>query len=210
MINPVLCVTREAIYEQIGLVLEPPTNLVVSLELMDIDQSNFHFLNRTIADTKNPKHLNIAKQLPQVLPYVLVTFEDEVLTYSRAKGAEDRLHGSLSCGFGGHVDLSDINPNMFNLSPSIMRELQEELRLDISKPFTFLETGLALIDNTNEVGQVHLGYVYSVELSSKEMVNPDPSEIHLAEWKTIEELHQDKDRYENWSQSLINELQGII
>jgi len=209
MMNPVLCVTRKSFSEVIGMPPKIKGNNVYDFNMAEVDEKHFHFLSREVADSKNPDLFRIAQQLPQVLPYVLISCGDQILTYSRAKGAEDRLHGSLSCGFGGHVDIGDIDLKNFNLTPSIMRELEEELRLDLTKPFQFIENYILLLDNTNQVGQVHAGYVYAIELSSTDMVDPDPSEIHLPEWKTLPEMEAEKHRYENWSQSLIDELQEM-
>lgn len=200
--NPVLCVSRNAV-ESVMRSKPKQGNNVYPLDIKDINLNNFHFLSRDIADSKQASDLQVAKYLPQVLPYVVVTYKDEVLTYSRAKGAEDRLHGTLSCGFGGHIDIGDIDPTSFSLTKAILRELEEELRLDIRQDHQFLELKLALIDTTNEVGQVHLGYLYTIELSSKDMIRPDLDEIHLPEWKTVTEMAQEKSRYENWSQSVI-------
>lgn len=200
--NPVLCISRNAVEETLRAKPRKGNN-IYPFNIRDVDTSHLHFISRTIADSKDPSDVRVAKYLPQVLPYVVVTYKDEVLTYSRAKGAEDRLHGTLSCGFGGHVDIGDIDPTSFSLSKAILRELEEELRLDIRQDHQFLELKLALIDTTNEVGQVHLGYLYTIELSSKDMIRPDLDEIHLPEWKTVTEMAQEKDRYENWSQSVI-------
>lgn len=206
MINPVLCISRKAIEEQITVPTDTPTNFSYHFDMSAVDLHDFHFLHRKLADSKDPSDAVIAQALPQVLPYVMVLFEDQVLTYSRAKGAEDRLHGSLSCGFGGHVDLPDINPSNFSLTTGILRELQEELRLDVTKGFIFQEAKVLLIDTTNDVGLVHAGYVYTVDLSSKDMIDPDLSEIHLPEWKSREAILAELARYENWSQTLITML----
>ena len=200
--NPVLCVTRNSVEEAMRLKPSQGNN-VYPLDIREVGTSNFHFLSRQIADSKQASDLQVAKYLPQLLPYVVVTCKDEVLTYSRAKGTEDRLHGTLSCGFGGHVDIGDIDPTDFSLNKAILRELEEELRLDIREEHQFLELKLVLIDTTNEVGQVHLGYLYTIELSHKGMINPNLDEIHLPEWKSVSDLAKEKDRYENWSQSVI-------
>lgn len=204
MTNPVLCVSKSAVVEQMEITDYYEGNNSYFFEFSKIDPKHLHFLNRSVADGKDEINFNIAKQLPQVLPYVLVTCNGEVLTYSRAKGQEDRLHGNLSCGFGGHIDLPDINMSRVHLTPSIMRELKEELRIDDTKPFQLMHTDTALIDTTNEVGQVHLGILYHVDLSSKDMIDPDLSEIHLPEWKSANELVDEFKRYENWSQTVIS------
>jgi len=203
MIDPVLCISRKAILKDIGIVNQPQGNYAYSFDISNVPDKDFHFLDRSLADSQNPEDHAVAQHIPQVLPYVLVTCGDEVLTYSRAKGAESRLHGKLSCGFGGHVELSDINVNMLNVVAATMRELNEELRIDDTKPMKLDETKIVLLDTTDNVGQVHMGYVYTLELSSKDMIDPDLSEIHLPEWKTYDQLAEEIKQYENWSQTLI-------
>lgn len=204
MIDPVLCISRKAILDQNGLEKQPQGNLALSFDISEVDETDFHFLSRTLVDSADDADFNVAKHVPQVLPYVLVTCGDEVLTYSRAKGAETRLHGKLSCGFGGHVELSDINVNLLNVVAATMRELTEELRIDDTMPIVLQEAKLALLDTTDHVGQVHMGYVYTLELASKDMIDPDLNEIHLPEWKTSEQLVAEIQQYENWSQTLID------
>lgn len=205
MMNPVLCISRSAIDEQITIPKEP-SNSPYHFDMGAIAPEDFQFIHRKVVDGKSYEDFQVGQRFPQVLPYVLIMCEDEILTYSRAKGAEDRLHGSLSCGFGGHVDLRDINPDNFSLNTGILRELEEELNLKSSSGFIFNEEYVLLMDSTNEVGKVHAGYVYTVDLTSKDQINPDPSEIHLPEWKTREDILKEIDRYENWSQTLINFL----
>lgn len=202
MMNPVLCVTREAIHKQVD-EREAPYNGIYDFNLDLVGLNNYHFLSRKVVDGKSHIDLAIGKALPQVLPYVLVTCGNEVLTYSRAKGAEDRLHGALSCGFGGHVDLRDINPDKFSLQLAIIRELREELQIKDDAPCIFRAANKILLDSSNSVGSVHAGIVYVLDLSTKDMITPDLNEIHLPEWKLKSEVGQELDRYENWSQTLI-------
>lgn len=203
--NPVLCISRSALAEQIT---EEEGAHPYHFKLEDIDSKHLHLINRSVADSKDPADLVVAKHLPQLLPYVLVECDGEYLTYSRAKGTEDRLHGSLSLGLGGHVEMEDLTHRRFSLLTGILRELVEELNLDLTSGYDLQEQHVLLVDNTNEVGQVHVGYLYTLEISSKDYVEPDPSEIHLPEWKTKEEIAQEVGRYEVWSQIVINQLWG--
>lgn len=204
MIDPVLCISRKAILDQIGLDEQPQGNLAFSFDISEVAETDFHFLSRTLVDSTDDADFTLAQHVPQVLPYVLVTCGNEVLTYSRAKGAETRLHGKLSCGFGGHVELSDIDVKNLNVVAGTMRELREELDIDYTKPMKMLEAYVALLDTTDNVGKVHMGYVYHLELSSKDMINPNLDEIHLPEWKTVDQLLPEIKQYENWSQTLID------
>lgn len=203
--NPVLCISRTALAEQFT---EEEGAHPYYFKLEDIDSKHLHLINRSVVDSKDPADLVVAKHLPQLLPYVLVECDGEYLTYSRAKGTEDRLHGTLSLGLGGHVELEDINHSRFNLITGLMRELDEELHLNRNSGFKLSKENVLLVDNTNEVGQVHVGYLYTLSINAKENVQPDPSEIHLPVWKTKEEIAQEADRYEVWSQVVINQLWG--
>lgn len=207
--NPVLCISRTELDKQFK--TEEGCN-AYKFDVNKIDEDHLHFLSRKVCDKKDetnyPEHDLIGELLPQVLPYVQVICDDEVLTYSRAKGAETRLHGSLSCGFGGHVDIGDIDVNDFNLGYAVTRELREELNLASPDPdgnveFTLKYQGAAIVDTTNAVGCVHVGLFYVLDLKHKQVIHPDPSEITLAEWKTQDQLEVEIDRYENWSQCLI-------
>ena len=203
--NPVLCISRSALAEQFT---EEEGAHPYHFKLEDIDSKHLHLINRSVADSKDPADLVVAKHLPQLLPYVLVECNGEYLTYSRAKGTEDRLHGTLSLGLGGHVELEDIDHTNFSLVTGLMRELDEELHLDINSKYVLTKEDVLLVDTTNEVGQVHVGYLYILSIEAKENVKPDPSEIHLPVWKTKEEIAQEVDRYEVWSQVIINQLWG--
>lgn len=59
----------------------------------------------------------------QVIPYVTVISDrGDILVYDRA-GSEDRLHGLMSIGFGGHIEEPE------GILESAARELEEELGL---------------------------------------------------------------------------------
>lgn len=203
-INPVLCMSYDALQEQ-GVYPTQGCHLY-EYDFSMIDPKHIHLLNRSICDSKLPQHSYIAETLPQVLPYCVVRCGDEYLTYSRAKGAETRLHGSLSLGFGGHIDLVDVVDGKVDLYKALHRELQEELHLKnrLCQSYDVIITTRILVDTTNPVGKVHIGFLYELVLENKEQVNPDPAEIHLPVWKSVTDLQQEYASYENWSSTIIN------
>lgn len=115
----------------------------------------------------------------QYLPYIvfskMVGEEKKYFTYQRTKKVgEERLAGNLSIGIGGHVELEDIkldpdhkNVQVFNtLNTCAHREIAEEIAFqndanNVQKQPRF--QGF-IVDNSNEVGQVHLGVVLEVFL----------------------------------------------
>lgn len=114
----------------------------------------------------------------QIIPYVVILRRDadgrlSVLHYRRGKkGTESRLHGAISVGYGGHVNLCDVTDNTARIvAAAEIRELQEELTwswTDATRPGTpEIPTPVPLglvINNSNAVGRVHLGVVTYVML----------------------------------------------
>lgn len=199
--TPVLCVARDAINH--GYNLPDKSMNLVYFDFSTIKLEDLHFIGRSIVDSKSPELLAIGQAFPQVLPYAVIKCGDEYLSYSRAKGSEDRLHGSLSIGFGGHIEMDDMPDGSINLAKGLLRELEEEVDLDMQMPFQLHDTKTLLIDTTNDVGSVHLGILYVLKIDDKGMLNPDSGEIHLPEWQTLEQLIANEDQYENWSKLVI-------
>ena len=98
---PVLAVDRSAI--------NALSTGIKTVDLSTLGQKSFHFVNRSVADSKNPLHFGIGYAFPQILIYTVIKDVDgRILSYSRAKGTEDRLNKFNSIGFGGHVDVLDL------------------------------------------------------------------------------------------------------
>lgn len=133
----------------------------------------------------------------------------------RTKGqAEARLHGACSIGIGGHVDPEDgtapAADGEWFFRQALGRELAEELdlrHLDLPEP-RFL--GL-LNDDATEVGLVHAGLVYRIDvplplavareqLRIREISKMHGGFTHLVEFQ---ELWQNPPQFESWSQMLV-------
>lgn len=144
----------------------------------------------------------------QLVSYcVLENEHGEVLVYERLTGGgETRLHGNLSIGVGGHMnnvhDHADIN---MQLTENAYRELEEEvgLKKDDARD---LETIGLINDDTNEVGQVHIGIVFRIEVDSAKIqaVETDTLRIKWQDPKNFGDLSD----YETWSSLIIDELYG--
>ncbi len=143
-----------------------------------------------------------------------------VLTVRRTRGqSEARLHGAWSIGLGGHIEPEDGAGNPVDAAgffeQALRRELSEELdlrRVQLPAP-TFL--GL-LNDDSTEVGRVHAGLVYAVDLDlpceqARELVRiGEISKMHGGFTHLVEfaELWQNPASFETWSQMLVRA--GIV
>ena len=77
-------------------------------------------------------------------------------------GGDPRLHGRASIGVGGHLNPVDDGDDA--LMAGLRREWSEELEADWEPDFRLI--GL-LNDDSNPVGAVHLGVVFSVEAAGR-------------------------------------------
>lgn len=141
----------------------------------------------------------------------------QVFVYQRGvedtKYHEKRLQGKWSWGVGGHITQSDIkteNPIYGN----IFRELKHEIgirKIGIQNPYLTL---LGYINNdTDDVGKVHFGMVYIVEINSRN-IKPKSPEIKEGQLRKLEELEKiclsPEFIVEEWSKIVLNPLKSYI
>ncbi|MEM6915122.1 MAG: NUDIX domain-containing protein, partial [Verrucomicrobiota bacterium] len=186
----VLVITRE-LFDQLGsfqgISLEPDRYLPTML-----DPANNHFLARDLAE-EDPSH-------KQIIPYAIFRYGDRFLHYKRGgKSGEKRLRAKSSIGIGGHINDTDFAASSLDrdtYTVGVEREIDEELNIEGDHT----QEVLGLInDETNEVGQVHLGVVHLFSLESDE-VTPGEDNIEDLEFLTLEELQARRDSLETWSQ----------
>lgn len=162
----------------------------------DIKTTSIAWLNRSYCENE-PNY-------PQIIPVAIITNEDgQVLSYTR-RGSEERLHGSKSILVGGHVNLEDFEEDVFStLLNSLEREIKEELGQTIEDMRYYPEGIINLA--TDEVSRVHTGRIYEAEVLE---IKPS-EELALYEWLTPEQVLEDIEQYEAWSQFAIKFLMGI-
>jgi len=146
----------------------------------------------------------------QVIPYTMVMRDDSIFLLRRlSKGGEERLHGKLSIGVGGHINPEDRpTPEDDPIAAGTARELAEEMA--IQNPGKLRAVGL-LNDDSNAVGAVHVGLVQVLETSGEVHVREE--DVLDGEFVTIAELkamHTDGKEFETWSSILIERLDEIL
>lgn len=164
-----------------------------------LDPNSHFFMDRTAAE-EDPSH-------KQIIPYCVFRCGDRILHYTRGKaGGESRLHAKISVGVGGHVNPVDMDggktgPAAYHAA--VTREIEEELDL----PEEHEHRIIALLnDDSNPVGQVHLGLVHLVELKSDAVASAEDALLDLG-FSPLEELNGPLfERLETWSQFCIRHL----
>ena len=164
-----------------------------------LDPANHFFMDRAAAED-DPSH-------KQLIPYCIFRCGDRILHYTRGKaGGESRLHAKLSVGVGGHINPIDTGdgrtgPDAYHAA--VARELDEELTL--ATPATRRIIAL-LNDESNPVGQVHLGVVHLVELETTAVTSREDALTDLA-FAPLADLNGGLfERLETWSQHCIRHL----
>jgi predicted NUDIX family phosphoesterase len=188
----VLVVNREDIEE----FLQKPGIITREMpEIMDIILHQHFFAPREKAEYD--------KKLKQIIPYVLIRQKDRFFLLRRLnKQTETRLHDRLSLGIGGHINpMEDVAPGCSLITAGMERELHEEVFVE--KVGSLRCVGL-INDDTDEVGQYHLGVVYLLEAEGEVQV----LEVEKMEgkWTSVSELITLQHQLETWSQIAFQEL----
>jgi predicted NUDIX family phosphoesterase len=139
----------------------------------------------------------------QIIPYVIMTCGGKYLSYVRGKKAgETRLVAKRSIGIGGHINPVDAdNSSLFAyLFENYLTAVQREVAEEVSVEANHTDKIIALLnDDSNEVGQVHLGIVHLWTLDEPK-VNRKEQMITQMDFMMLTKLQEVKDTMETWSQ----------
>lgn len=147
----------------------------------------------------------------QIIPYSIITHGGNVLRYTRGHGGgEERLHALASIGIGGHINNGDMAANGAWGADSYRCAVERELAEEISLPEGFSDKIVALLnDDSNPVGQVHLGVVHLVRVPTASVTSRE-EDIAQLEWVTPETLVLSGDRLESWSALCAAQIEKIL
>ncbi len=164
-----------------------------------LDPQSHFFMERSAAED-DPSH-------KQLIPYCIFRCGERILHYTRGKaGGESRLHAKISVGVGGHINPVDTGngrtgPDAYHAA--VAREIDEELEI---AAHTTRHIIALLNDESNPVGQVHLGIVHLIELDSTAVSSREDALTDLS-FTPLAELNGELfDRLETWSQICIRHL----
>ena len=175
----------------------------------------FQGLSRDLARYEPLFRADVARFLPralaeddpsykQLIPYVVLRHGGQIFHYRRgSKGTESRLHALRSIGVGGHINPIDGRDFDGIYRAALLRELGEEVELPPGPPE--LEPLGLINDDATAVGRVHLGVVHVLTLSAP-TVRSREAALADAGFATPGELRRDRDRFESWSQFVLDGL----
>lgn len=154
------------------------------------------YLERSVAETD--------PSFKQLIPYVVVRDGGDVFLMHRTDaGGDARLHGRASIGVGGHLNPVDDGEDA--LLAGLRREWDEELDAPWDPDFRLV--GL-LNDESNPVGSVHLGVVFSVEAGGGQVRVRELDKL-VGSFAARDAVAASWDRLETWSQLVASSLLGV-
>jgi predicted NUDIX family phosphoesterase len=201
MKEEMVLVVRRSLLESLGMFQGLQFDVDRYLERILSREQNF-FVPRSSAESD--------PSLKQIIPYAILVSGGRVLRYKRGKkSGEQRLVAKGSIGIGGHMN--DRDEGLFALDreaylAGVQREIDEELV--VAAPLANRIAAL-INDDSNEVGQVHLGVIHVVELATPTAAKRE-SMILGIEFLRPEQLRAERDTLESWSQIAVDNLERLL
>jgi predicted NUDIX family phosphoesterase len=162
-------------------------------QYMHIINDKKEFLLRSIMET-DPTY-------KQIIPYLIFTHDNKYFMMQRKSDAsEARLRNKLTLGIGGHIRREDMQED--SLFAWALREFHEEV--NYSGNVTVKPLGI-LNDDSNEVGQVHIGFVLLLEGDSADI--SIKSELKSGTLIPLSECIAQRECMETWSQFVVDFLE---
>jgi predicted NUDIX family phosphoesterase len=149
----------------------------------------------------------------QVIPYVVLENDGKYFVTERIKG-DERLVGKMSIAVGGHVDVADATQGVNTVDGAenaiincIMRELYEETTADLTKGFE-VDYYTTFVDDREDVSRVHVCLLTFVKLKDPN-VNIKETEKLKGSWMTLNEVTENIDKFEGWSEVTVNIIKSM-
>lgn len=157
--------------------------------------------------------LEIDESFRQLIPYIVLVRGTDVVCYRRTtSGGEQRLHGLLSIGVGGHIELDDVvvQGEQIDLKRTLQAAAQREIVEEVGdiRVLDRRWVGL-LVDDGSPVGRVHLGIV-GIWVIADTMVRAAEDALREVQQVPIAGLQRVAPELETWSAMLAPHLESFV
>jgi predicted NUDIX family phosphoesterase len=136
----------------------------------------------------------------QIISYAIISNKDSFYLFRRTSGqTEKRLHNKFTLGAGGHMNPNDsMKSKEQYLIDELKRELFEEVKLLNRCLIEDIEFIGFINDDTIPVGRVHIGLLYNIHVSNKEVYINETDKM-TADWIKKSGLAEFYGGMETWS-----------
>jgi predicted NUDIX family phosphoesterase len=165
-------------------------------------KENSDVLNRVIqiGFFRERSELEEDPSFKQIIPYAIISNKESFFLFKRTSGqTEKRLHNKFSLGVGGHMNQSNLKKsNEQYLINELKRELFEEINLLDGCLIEDVEFIGFINDDTIPVGSVHIGLLYNIHVSTKDVVVNETDKM-TAVWIDKPDLAEFYEGMETWT-----------
>jgi len=136
----------------------------------------------------------------QIIPYAIISNKESFFLFKRtSRQTEKRLHNKFSLGVGGHMNQSNSKESKEQyLINELKRELFEEIKLLNGCLIEDIEFIGFINDDTISVGSVHIGLLYNIHVSNKDVVINE-TDMMTADWIDKPDLAEFYEGMETWT-----------
>jgi len=136
----------------------------------------------------------------QIIPYAIISHKESFYLFRRTSGqTEKRLRNKFSLGVGGHMNPNDnMESKEQYLIDELKRELFEEIKLLNGCFIEDIEFIGFINDDTIPVGRVHIGLLYNIHVSNKEVYINETDKM-TADWIDKPNLAEFYEGMETWT-----------
>ena len=198
-----MCLTSITLEE---LVFAIPTDdlwKLLTYKEIGLIKGNSDVLNRIVQNGLFRKRSELERDpsFKQLIPYAIISNKESFYLFKRtSKQTEKRLHNKLHLGVGGHM-----NPGISNeqyLINELKRELFEEVKLLNGCLIEDIEFIGFINDDSISVGSVHIGLLYNIHISNKNVVINETDKM-TADWIDKTDLIEYYEEMETWTKIAI-------
>jgi predicted NUDIX family phosphoesterase len=141
----------------------------------------------------------------QIIPYAIISNKEAFYLFRRRSGqTEKRLHNKFSLGVGGHMNPDgSMESKEQYLIDELKRELYEEVKLLNGCLIEDIEFIGFINDDTIPVGRVHIGLLYNIHVSNKEVYINETDKM-TADWVDKSNLAEFYKGMETWTKIIFD------
>jgi predicted NUDIX family phosphoesterase len=173
------------------------------LKTDDLDYYYNLLLEKSEFQIRGPLETDLSYK--QIIPQVIIRFQDKYFLHKQVKGTEARLQEMFPLPLGGHVEEFDLETKENDLiQDALEREVNEEVEINanITKK-EFL--GLVYLEDENPVNHVHIGIFYIFDVDS-DNVHIKESELENVGFVSKAFLEENIDKLTYWSRIILEKI----
>lgn len=164
----------------------------------------FELINEHLEFRPRNDEIENDETFKQIIPYFLIKNKDKYFSSRRkSSGGDNRAHGKVLIGFGGHLRKEDIKGPMKDW---LKREFEEEIQANEIQNISFAGIVNDDSDATNGIGKVHFGLVFIVKTEEKVEMK-EKEKFEEGSFKNVDELKKLQPDMESWSQLITQTLE---